>query len=309
MSRISKLALVTAIVAAAAIAGAAISYFRSGITRQGSGNYTLARVDDEKSFDSRDLSAVHIATGSTDVHTRTAPGSSLTARLHGSVGSDRPEHMPRLFTERRGGVLEIRIERPRRIGLFLGDLVGRLTFDLTLPEDYHQTLTVESGSGDVSLSSHRLELLSLSTGSGDINLESVACASLTTSSGSGDQTARELSSDEARLESASGDIRIAAYRGGAEISTGSGDVRLQFQELAGNVSADTGSGDVVLILPESADFRLEARSASGDISNAFPLQPGTLSREGGRKSLGGSLGSGAYLISVRTASGDIKLTP
>ena len=309
MTRLSKFVLVTAIIAAAAIAGAAISYFTTGIIRGGSGRQNIIPMDEEQSFTARDLGAIRIATGSTDIRIVTTAGTAVIARLHGSVGSASRRTLPRLIAGQKDGVLEIRTERPERIGLSITDLIGHLTLELSIPADYRQELTVKTGSGDITVSSLRCSFLDISTGSGDMTLRDITAATLHTNSGSGDLTARELSGDTSLLVSASGDIRIEAYRGGADVRTSSGDVRLQFGELTGNIAISTASSDVFLTVPGTSEFRLQARSSSGKITSRFPLQPSGLAQESGRRFLAGTLGRGRYQIDLSTSSGDIILSP
>ena len=63
-------------------------------------------------------------------------------------------------------------------------------------------------------------------------------------------------------------------------------------------------------MPANADFRLEARSASGRVTCALPLQLEEYDGGGGgdvRQGLSGVVGRGGDRISIQTVSGDIRL--
>lgn len=305
MSKISRFALITAVVAAAALTGAAISYFTMGLFS--GGERTPTWIDEEASADVRGLGDIRAEAGSADIRVRPAAGEELGVSLHGSAGGERPELLPRLVVERRDDILEIRISRPRKVHLSVVELMGHLTLELEIPHGYGRALSLSAGSGDIDAADLTLGELSLTTGSGDMNLDSVTVSGLDTGSGSGDLTARELSAESARFEAASGEIRITSYRGGAEVVTGSGDVRLRLEELGGDLDIGTASGDVRLEVPEAANFRFQARSTSGDITSRIRLMPAEVPAGEGRHVLAGRLGSGRHLITVSTASGDITL--
>jgi DUF4097 and DUF4098 domain-containing protein YvlB len=87
------------------------------------------------------------------------------------------------------------------------------------------------------------------------------------------------------------------------VSTGSGSISAEGTPSAGwDVSA--ASGDVRLRVPQTAAFNFEAHTASGDIAINHPLTAQTISN---RKRLEGAVRGGGPLVSVKTASGNVRV--
>jgi hypothetical protein len=57
-----------------------------------------------------------------------------------------------------------------------------------------------------------------------------------------------------------------------------------------------------------ASFSLDARSTSGDVTCRFPIVVEDRSTGGGNHVLAGKVGTGAGSVTVRTVSGDIRVT-
>ena len=128
-------------------------------------------------------------------------------------------------------------------------------------------------------------------------------------SSSGDQEALDLQSEFADLSSSSGEISVSGMTGGVKAKTSSGSVSLDFKEFSNDLEIRTSSGDVELYLTEAAQFSLEARSSSGDVSCEFAITlPGAGKRKG-RNDLLGTVGEGTHRVYVRTSSGDIGIRP
>lgn len=87
------------------------------------------------------------------------------------------------------------------------------------------------------------------------------------------------------------------------VSTTSGDVSLH--QLQGQLlNIETVSGDVDLDLPENAEFTLEARSISGEVSCALPITIEDMANKG---HLHGKVNGGGVLFDLNTTSGDVRI--
>ena len=129
---------------------------------------------------------------------------------------------------------------------------------------------------------------------------------------SGDVSARGLRS-AVRATSVSGDVEVSTS-GPAEASSVSGNVVATLGRTGGeDLSFRSVSGDVTLRLPSGIDAAFEARTVSGDIESAFPVN--TVGRDRGRgwvnvrvgEHVRGTLGRGGPAISVETVSGDVTV--
>jgi len=75
------------------------------------------------------------------------------------------------------------------------------------------------------------------------------------------------------------------------------------------LQAKSTSGTVTVRLPADASFALDARSTSGDVACRFPIVVEESRAGGGSHVLAGKVGTGAGSVTVRTVSGDIRVTP
>jgi hypothetical protein len=111
----------------------------------------------------------------------------------------------------------------------------------------------------------------------------------------------------ARLSARSHDVRIRDFRNALEISLDRGDLNLEaVQAPLARLQATVRSGDVNLVLPDSAGFSMKATTRRGNISNG--LGAGfKVDSEGSRQTLQGATGSGSE-ISLDVERGDITVT-
>lgn len=108
---------------------------------------------------------------------------------------------------------------------------------------------------------------------------------------SGDVHLDKLKASTVRASSVSGDVWVS-------IEQLSGDGRLSFSSVSGNVTAE---------LPKNTDADISMRTVSGELESDFPL---TLSGRGGRMSrhsLNATIGKGGRELEVHTVSGDVRL--
>jgi DUF4097 and DUF4098 domain-containing protein YvlB len=97
---------------------------------------------------------------------------------------------------------------------------------------------------------------------------------------------------------------LASVRRLLNVTTGSGDVEAEVDSVLEQVSVETASGDVVLVLPESAGGRLDVVTASGSITTRLPLAL----QQATRRRLAGVMGPGRGAVAIHTSSGDIQVT-
>ncbi|HXJ95369.1 MAG TPA: DUF4097 family beta strand repeat-containing protein [Terriglobia bacterium] len=282
---------------------------------------------------------LQVSTGSGAIHVRA--GDSQTVQVRGTIKAR--DHGSGMSAEDKVRQLESNppLEQDGntiRIGHISESELGRnvsISYDLVVPKQTR--LRAETGSGDQSVEgiqgplkaatgSGGIRITRISsevhaeTGSGDIQVESVQ-GSVTANTGSGSIRANgvagefsgETGSGDVRLEQSapgrvrvstgSGSIELAGVNGPLRVDTGSGEIKAQ-GELAGDWRLETGSGEVTVSLPSNAGFDLHAHTDSGRITTTREITlTGTLSRNDYR----GKVGSGGYLLDVKTGSGDIRI--
>jgi hypothetical protein len=160
-----------------------------------------------------------------------------------------------------------------------------------------------------------------SAGSGDLHFSDVQ-GRAQASGGSGKITLDSVKG-EARLRTGSGVIHVNRPGDTVVATTGSGtitvtgasnDVRLQ--SSSGNLTVDgdpaassywdfrAGSGNVVLQVPASGNFRFYARTSSGNIESGIPI---VMEGTSAKHELHARIGEGKGRVEVSTSSGNITL--
>lgn len=160
---------------------------------------------------------------------------------------------------------------------------------------------VSTGSGDIQVESVQGSVTA-DTGSGSIRATGVS-GEFSGDTGSGDVRLEQSAPGRVKVSTGSGDVELAGLSGPVRVEAGSGGIKAQ-GALSGDWRLETGSGGITVSLPLSASFDLHAHTDSGKISSAKPVtMQGTISRN----DYHGKVGSGGYLLEVKTGSGDIRI--
>lgn len=193
-----------------------------------------------------------------------------------------------------------------------------VSFNLVVPES--AKVDIKTVSGDVRAEGLKGEFEAQSV-SGDVEIENmgnnVQCVSV-----SGKILALHVTG-EAELQTVSGKIEATTIVGSIEAETVSGDIILEnvsdAREIEANsVSGDlhydgelkgegrytlkSHSGDVILKLPESSSFQLEAKTFSGKIRSDFEM---TIKDYVNTRKIQGTVGDGGAELELGTFSGNI----
>ncbi|MDT5272562.1 MAG: hypothetical protein QOH49_4748 [Acidobacteriota bacterium] len=146
----------------------------------------------------------------------------------------------------------------------------------------------------------------ISTASGNVKAEGFT-GRLHLSTASGDVTVRGVGG-EIKAASASGTVRVVDATGTVNASTASGDVEVELTRLegAGDMRFSSASGDVHVRMPTNIDARVSMSTASGDIETNFPIEV-KHERNGSGTRAEGQLGSGARMLKISSASGNVSL--
>jgi DUF4097 and DUF4098 domain-containing protein YvlB len=103
-------------------------------------------------------------------------------------------------------------------------------------------------------------------------------------------------------------MQVKDVVGAVKASTASGDVNVEMARVEGseNLVFSTASGDIHVKMPASLDANVTMSTSSGDLKTDFPLEV-RRDEYGPQRSARGRLGSGARLLRISSASGDIDL--
>lgn len=160
-------------------------------------------------------------------------------------------------------------------------------FEIFLPRQLWQSVTVYTGNGDVSFSGEEeVGHILISSTNGDVDLgHCITCQSLSVTSVNGD------------VEAVEADIQKLVFR------ATSGDLDIQFAQLPETMDIKTVSGDIAIELPENDGFSLAYHQTSGDLDSEFELTT-SLSRHDGVATY---KGAEAPRYQISAISGDIDI--
>ncbi|XXM71591.1 LiaG family protein [Lysinibacillus sphaericus] len=212
----------------------------------------------------------------------------------------------KLSLKKKGNAIEVKIKHKWYQWISLNRKSDIIVY---IPKDYDRSMTIELGSGEVEFTGGteaapmKLDDLTVKMGSGDMELANLETERFQHNGSSGDFTATHLITDEGRVKLSSGDAELSHYEGPLKGDVSSGELSVMMNKLTGDIELDVSSGDVNLDLPDDADFELDGRASSGNISTSFPLK--NKSKEDG--DLSGTAGNGKYEIKASVSSGSVDI--
>lgn len=212
----------------------------------------------------------------------------------------------KVTVKRSGDTITVEHKRP---WFLLFSFFNSTKLTVYVPEDYNQDMLIDVGSGNVELagksSSQPFELkeLSLNIGSGNVELENIVVKNFSHDGGSGNLTVNSLESETSSIDLSSGNAKLSDFTGKLEADIFSGKLNVQMSELKDSVDIDVSSGNVVLDLPDNADFKLNGEVGSGNISYDYPL---SISHDS-KHEIEGTHGSGKHSIELEVSSGNVEV--
>lgn len=210
--------------------------------------------------------------------------------------------------DKHGDEIEVAVKRK---GFFLFNWfeMDKTKLTVYIPEDYEKNMAIELGSGDVVFKGHssdspmKLKNLAIDIGSGSMVLENLDVETLAHQSSSGEAEFNSIAAGSGSFEVSSGSVHVKSYSGKLEADVSSGELEIQMERLTDDINLNVSSGDLELDLPDDADFSLNGKKSSGDISSDFPLE----NNEETDNHLRGKHGNGKYKINADVSSGDIEI--
>lgn len=159
-------------------------------------------------------------------------------------------------------------------------------------------IEIDAVSAKVDLSGVYGDRMEITTVSGEILCADIVCSELQLASTSGSIICENCAIDTLKLNNVSGDIRAEGTFDTIKAESVSGSVRLACANVPDKINVDGVSGNVMLTLPEGAEFIARLDSVSGSISCDFP---GTLGEDMV------VVGNGSAEYRINTVSGSLKI--
>ncbi|EPY2271861.1 DUF4097 family beta strand repeat-containing protein [Clostridium sporogenes] len=193
--------------------------------------------------------------------------------------------------------------------------------DIYIPENYRESISIHLTTGAVQIDSLEVASFTLDTTTGGLKADQINAAkiSIKTTTGSiainktdannldikGTSSAVNIGEcivESAKIETTSGGIDLKNCSGSFNIKANSGKVQVSYKEFVDhNISIATSSGSLALLLPDTAEFLLEANTLSGRLKSDFTLS--TIEN----KKMAGQIGIKNNKVVLKSSSGNISL--
>lgn len=318
------LVLLVVMVASAVLAGILFvaQYGSAGFSIFNSDASSKNNIDEEKTFASDGIRTLTVKSTSENINIISDDSSEIRAHLYGSYASSDKTLKPKLVVEKDGDNLVVSIDN--KSGIMLLQFTCDLKLDIYVPKAYDKELDITSTSGEVSSDDAlKLDRVQIKTTSGEIAVKSMdaAKAVLNSTSGeiyaegifgdldidstSGTIVSQNLTAASGKINSTSGEIKLKGSIDGIVAGSTSGTIIIDTDRLTKDMAVSTTSGEIVVKLPADANFKLAAKSLSGEIDCAFPI---TVTGNKKPNNLEGSVGTGNCSVSLSSTSGSINIT-
>ena len=102
----------------------------------------------------------------------------------------------------------------------------------------------------------------------------------------------------------SGNVSIKEFKGDFFSNLVSGDIKINYLEFDNDITIKATSGDVKIVLPKDAEFKLNFKSTSGDYESDFPITVKNINK---RHNIEGIVVNEKNKIEISTVSGDLDI--
>ncbi|MFA9398344.1 MAG: DUF4097 family beta strand repeat-containing protein [Clostridiaceae bacterium] len=177
--------------------------------------------------------------------------------------------------------------------------------ELYLPKEYVKDLDVNTTSGDIFIDSDiTLTSLDSTQVSGDFTSKNINVDDISVISTSGDIEIEDVLTKSYTIKTISGDVNINSISGSGKVGSTSGDIEIEYSDIAEYASLNSVSGDIDIIVPDAISFEFDGNSVSGDIDSDFDLN--YKNKNGNKAAI--QNGEAPYKkIDASTTSGDINI--
>lgn len=212
----------------------------------------------------------------------------------------------KLVVDRRGGTIYIEVKRKWFQGF---GFWNKKKLTVYIPKDYDQKMNVTIGSGKFNMSGIskndplKLEEMNVNMSSGRVNLKDLTVDHYVHKGSSGSASLDALTTKTGTIKISSGKVDVREYKGKLDAKLSSGRLAVQMDELSDAIDVQVSSGSAALDLPNDANFTLNGKASSGDISCDFPLK----NQKIGNHEVNGTHGTGKHEIKVKVSSGKVNI--
>ncbi|BCZ49385.1 hypothetical protein psyc5s11_54520 [Clostridium gelidum] len=277
--------------------------------------FSYKEINEEEHFSMEDINEMQVNMTSEPVHIiRTEASNEVKFHLYGKSMQD-----IKLTSEINNKKVVVGAKRN-----FEGPIPEDMFLDIYVPEEYVKNLSIKISSGAVKMDSFDLANFTLNTSSGKLDAKQLNAEKISINSSSGSLNIKKLDAKEleikgessvvnideciakdARIETSSGSITLKNSNGNFNIKGKSTKVMVAYKEFKDqNINIETSSGSVILEIPSTAEFLIEATTSSGKFQSDFPINT---AGNTDKKKINGQIGMKNNKVLLQTSSGSIKI--
>lgn len=252
-----------------------------------SGGFSLDtyNVHDNVVVNNPDISRVEIDLSSSDLTIHPSDEDEINIEMNGKISKKLKKKLS-LDVQESGGILKIGLTGDDQIRFNIGVLIVDTNVEVFLPQKIYDSLKIDTSSGDIQIQGLKAKETLFETSSGDLVVS-------------------DFHSEKHQFHSSSGEMELSNVTGDIEAESSSGDMIIQFENATGNLDARTSSGDV------SIEYRNDPKSLAIDYKGSSGEGVVTLDavnfKEKSEHEIRGVIGTGDFILSVETSSGDFSL--
>lgn len=259
-------------------------------------------IDDTKTSSLDGINEIRVNAYSAAINIIPENASNIKVHFYGDLTSNNSSTKPEIQCYKSGNSLVI--TEVKKTNTTLGFLSSNIKLDVYIPSDYNKDVELTSSSGDINVNEYKFNKLDCNLSSGDLNMNDINANTFNYSNSSGDLKAGKLTTNTTSLISSSGSINIDTFNGDLKSESSSGDTNIKYGDFHNSIDMHSSSGQIVLTLPSSAEFSLDASASSGNVTCGFPI---TISGKNDDHKIQGVVVNDKNKISLDCSSGDVKI--
>lgn len=277
--------------------------------------FLFKEINEDKHFDMDEINEIQVNMTSEAVHIiRTEESNEVKFHYYGKSMQN-----IKLASEINNKVIAVAGKRQHE-----GPIPEDMFLDIYIPEKYGENLSINLLSGDVKMDSFDLASFIYSNRSGKLETEKISANNISMNTYSGNINIKKIDAKEleikslsaainmewcttkkARIQNSSGSIILKNSSGNFDLKGKSGKVMVDYKEFENqNINIETLSGSVILELPKTAEFFIEAETSSGKFQTDFPIK---MAEDTDKRNIRGEVGGKNNKVSIKTSSGSMKI--
>lgn len=213
-----------------------------------------------------------------------------------------------LTVRRSGNTVKIHVNNSWLSWIPIGDKPTVL--DVHVPSDYNQNMAFDLHWGNVQFygksAVHPMNLnqLQFNMNAGNVQLRNLRLQTLNQDGSAGNFELHQVAAGNATFDISAGNLDLSHFKGQLDADISAGRLNAQFDQLNGPIHVNVSAGRVMLDLPETAGFHLNANVSRGNVSCDLPLKNTIMDDQ---EHIKGKHGSGQYKVNVRVSNGNIDV--